>query len=105
MKSKRILPRFGFILFGLFIITLPLVHLITGRQGFLWGQPLSPLGDFSMVVFGIIVIFLSIYRPSLLVKEWYICPECEETMKLAFGKKYQCPDCKVNMVKLKGYYK
>jgi len=98
------LSRIGSFFLGLLLIVIPLIRYATGKFSTLWGQSVSPLGDIGFFVFGIILVYITIFKSDFLVKQGYICPNCEETVERTGTKEISCPKCGTKMEKLNGFY-
>ena len=98
------LSKIGYLLFGIFLVIIPIIRFSTGRLSTWWGQPVSPLGDIALFLFGIVLICLSIFKSHSLVKLSLICPKCEKTVEHTGIKEVHCPACGTKMEKLKGFY-
>jgi len=63
-----------------------------------------PFGIFIVVV-GILITVVALKRKaSDFEEEFFICPKCEKSYRKSEVPGMQCPDCKVELEKLKGYY-
>jgi DNA-directed RNA polymerase subunit RPC12/RpoP len=97
--------RLGIFLLGVLLAFTPAVSLFTRKPSFYWGHPVSPIAEALFLIFGIALIYLSIFKPRLIIKQTYICPKCEETIEIIENKLKNCPTCGVKLEKLKGFYK
>ncbi len=94
-----------FILFlGLVLMFPPIVSFVIGKPTTLWGQPVHPIGEILCFVFGILLVYISLFKWTLTVKKKYICPVCEEVSERTGSNKIVCSACSEPMEELNGFY-
>ena len=94
-----------FVFMGLLIAVQPVFYSVKDSMTFDFSNIKYPL-SISVIAIGSYCIYIgtrSYSNEKYMVATW-ICPECEELFNLAEKDKHICPNCKISLELLEGFY-